>query len=104
VNGVAVASASSRVNLEAARAVSTEVVHVGGVLPVGVDGGVVVESALQQHVVSFLTYLISTLSNGPSQDCQNRIKTYNAGGEANRGVEVVAEMGVDVVRGDVGGA
>ncbi len=29
--------------------------------------------------------------------------TYNAGGEADRGVEVVAEVGVNVVGGDVGG-
>ena len=48
VDSVAVTSASSRVNLEAAAAVSTEVVHVGGVLPVSVDGGVVVESTLKQ--------------------------------------------------------
>ncbi len=47
MDSVAVASASSRVDLEAAAAVSTEVVHVSGVLPVGVDGRIVVEGALQ---------------------------------------------------------
>ena len=64
------------VNLKAAAAIGTEVVVVGGVGPLGVDGGVVVER---------------TLVGG-------RI------GEANNVVEVVVQVGVHVVGADVGGA
>jgi hypothetical protein len=48
VDGVAPALGGGGVALKTAAAVSAEVVHVGGVLPVGVDGRVVVESALKK--------------------------------------------------------
>ncbi len=109
MDGVAVASASGGVNLEAATAVSTEVVEVGGVSPVGVDGGVVVESALHTKIVSNgmqnygMDINIHVLTLIDIKYTTQIEKTYNAGGEADRGVEVVAEVGVDVVGGDVGG-
>ena len=75
VHGVAESLRVGGVNLEATAAVGTEVVEVGGVSPVGVDGGIVVESTLVGGGV----------------------------GEADNVVEVVIQVGVDVVGGDVGG-
>ncbi len=51
MHSVAITSASGRINLETTAAVSAEVVHVGSVMPVGVDSGIVVESTLQQTVL-----------------------------------------------------
>ena len=68
VLGVAVASASSRVDLETARAVSTEVVKISGISPVGIDGSVVVEGTLVRRGI----------------------------GGTDNVVEVVIEVGVDV--------
>jgi hypothetical protein len=46
VGGVSITSSSGGVNLKGASTVSTEVVKIGGVGPLGIDGGVVIESTL----------------------------------------------------------
>jgi hypothetical protein len=59
VGGVAIASSSRGVDLKAASTVSTEVVHVGGVGPLGVDGGIVVESALKKKKFTSLSNIFT---------------------------------------------
>jgi hypothetical protein len=49
VDGVAPALGRGGITLHRTAAISAEVVHVGGVGPLGIDGGVVVESALRHH-------------------------------------------------------
>jgi hypothetical protein len=95
VDGVSVSGALGRIDFELAAAVGTEVVHVGGISPHGVDRGVAVVGTLhRQHLISSEYQIASKISS----------KTHHSRAGADWGVEVVTEVSGHVGTADVGSA
>ena len=67
VDGVAPRLAARAVTLSSATAIGTDVIEVGGVCPLGVDGGVVVEGALKQQQSSSIHTIQRTSYNAKKQ-------------------------------------